>query len=250
VLYFSFGVKMENIAYLTNVKSSRRRVLLRRAAGTMILLCALSVGTVFGSSVTIGSDNGSNAFPFGGPFGTNTGSDYQEAYAASDFSGPMLITGIDFFLGNGFTGSLYAGTYTLSLSVISSNIGSLSSTNLAGNIGSDDTVFESVALSGKAPNTLAFSGAPFLYNPTLGNLLLDISITGGKGGSDVAFEDNEGSGTSLARYQNFGSNDGLGYGLVTEFVSASAAPAVPEPGMLSLLCCGLAAVVGTRLRRR
>src|SRR5580698_9952647 len=228
----------------------RRIEMMKRTLITLCSLCCLSIGALLGSSITVGTDNGSNNFPFSGPFYGYPGTDYQEAYASSDFTGPINITGIDFFLGAGFTGSLYAGTYTLSLSVISSNIGSLSSTNLAGNIGSDDTIFESVALSGKAPNTLAFSGTPFLYNPTLGNLLLDISITGGSGGSDVAFEDNEGSGTSLARYQNFGSNDGLGYGLVTEFVSASAAPAVPEPAMLSLLCCGLAAVVGTRLRRR
>jgi len=241
---------MENIAYLTNVKSSRRRVLLRRAAGTMILLCALSVGTVFGSSVTIGSDNGSNAFPFGGPFGTNTGSDYQEAYAASDFSGPMLITGIDFFLGNGFTGSLYAGTYTLSLSVISSNIGSLSSTNLAGNIGSDDTVFEVANLKGSAPSVLTFTGTPFLYDPSLGNLLLDISITGGKGGSTAAYQDSEGVGTGIARYQNFGLNNGLGYGLVTEFDSTASMANTPEPGTLPLMAClGLVGLLVQRLRR-
>ena len=220
-----------------------------RTTGALALLCCVSVGTVLGSSLTIGSDNGSSAFPFGGPFYGNTGTDYQEAYSGSDFSGPISITGIDFFLANGFTGSLYGGTYTLSLSVISSDIGSLSSTDLAGNIGSDDTVFESVALSGAAPNMLTFTGAPFLYNPSEGNLLLDISIAGGSGGNGVAFEENVG-GDSLARYQNFGTNNGDGYGLVTQFDSSSGASA-PEPGMLALLACGLAAMaVAGRLRRR
>jgi hypothetical protein len=215
----------------------------------MFLLSCVSVGTLFGSSLIIGSDNGANGFPFGGPYYGSVGSDYQEAYASSDFSGPTLISSIDFFLATDFTGNLYSGTYTLSLSVISSNIGSLSSTNLAGNIGSDNTLFETVALSGSAPNELTFTGTPFLYVPSLGNLLLDISVAGGSGGKGVAFEDNEGVGSAVARYQNFGTGNGLGYGLVTEFDSVSSTTAAPEPGMLSLLCCGLAGLFVRRLRR-
>ncbi len=234
---------MEILNYLRGIQNARR------STGALVLLCCVSVGTVLGSSLTIGSDNGSSAFPFGGPFYGNTGTEYQEAYSGSDFSGPISITGIDFFLANGFSGSLYGGTYTLSLSVINSDIGSLSSSDLAGNIGSDDTVFESVALSGAAPDMLTFTGAPFLYNPSEGNLLLDISVAGGSGGNGVAFEENEG-GDSLARYQNFGTNNGEGYGLVTQFDSSSAANA-PEPGMLALLACGLAAMaLAGRLRRR
>jgi hypothetical protein len=240
---------MENLTYLENVTSSRRPGLLWRAVGAMVLLCCLAC-SVFGSSLTIGTDNAANAFPFGGPFFGNAGTDYQEAYASSDFSSPMLISGIDFFLANGFSGGLYAGTYTLTLSVISSDIGSLSATNLGSNIGSDNTLFESVALSGAAPGTLSFTGTPFLYDPSKGNLLLNISITGGSGGTGVAFQDNGGTGTSVARYQNFGINNGDGWGLVTRFDSASAVPSVPEPGMLSLLCCGLGAVVVRRFRRR
>lgn len=214
----------------------------------MILLCCVFAGTILASSLTVGTDNGASAFPFGGPFYGNTGTDYQEAYAASNFSGPIAITGIDFFLANGFTGDLYGGTYTLSLSVVSSDIGSLSSTDLAGNIGSGNTVFESVALSGAAPGMLTFTGAPFLYDPSQGNLLLDISISGGSsGGKGVAFEENEGVGTSLARYQNFGIDNGDGYGLVTQFDSSNAAP---EPEMLFLMCCGLGAMAVGRLRRR
>jgi hypothetical protein len=97
---------------------------------------------------------------------------------------------------------------------------------------------------------LTFTGAPFLYNPSEGNLLLDISIAGGSGGNGVAFEENDGVGDSLARYQNFGTNNGDGYGLVTQFDSSPAAD-TPEPGMLALVACGLAAMALTvRLRRR
>ncbi len=241
---------MEISTDLGKVEQSRLRSIqsLKRVMVAMLFTCCVTAGSLLASSVTIGTYNGENGFPFGGPYFGNSGTDYQEAYAGSDFSGPISITSLDFFLAPGVTGDLYSGTYTLSLSVISSNIGSLSSSDLAGNIGADNTVFETVTLSGSAPNMLTFTGAPFLYNPALGNLLLDISVAGGSDGKGVAFEDNEGVGTELARYSNFGAGNGEGMGLVTEFDFSPTA--IPEPGMLSLLGCGLAAVVVGHLRRR
>jgi hypothetical protein len=226
---------------------------MKKAAIAIFSLCCVSLGTLLGSSLTVGTDNAANDFPFSGPFYGYAGTDYQEAYASSDFSGPIEITGIDFFLGDGFTGNLYSGTYTLSLSIISSGIGSLSSTNLSGNLGSDDTVFETVALSGAAPGTLTFTGTPFLYDPSLGNLLLDISVAGGSGvgSTGVAYEDNNGVGTQVARYQNFGGGNGDGFGMVTEFDSNSGAAVAPEPATLSwLLGCGLAGLLFRRSRRQ
>ncbi len=225
--------------------------MMKRALISTVSLCCLSASVLLGSSVTIGNDNAANAFPFSGPFSGYAGTDYQEAYASSDFTGPTEITGIDFFLGDGFTGSLYSGTYTLSLSVISSDIGSLSSTNLSSNLGSDNTVFETVALSGKAPNTLTFTGTPFLYNPAQGNLLLDISVAGGSGGGTAAYKDNNGVGDAIARYQNFGLGNGDGLGLVTEFDSNVGLATTPEPASLSLLlACGLVGLLILRSRRR
>jgi hypothetical protein len=227
---------------------------MKRALITLLSLSCVSLGTLLGSSITIGTDNGSNDFPFSGPFYGYTGTDYQEAYASTDFSGPIEITGIDFFLGAGFTGDLYGGTYTLSLSVISDSIGNLSTTDLSSNLGSDNTVFETTTLGGAAPKVLTFTGTPFLYDPSMGNLLLDISIAGGTPGATgvAAYQDSEGSGTAIARYQNFGLEDGVGFGLVTEFDSnTGAAATTPEPGTLSLMAClGLVGLVAQRLRRR
>src|SRR5579862_3125886 len=211
-------------------------MMMKRTLVAILSLCCFSAGTLLASSVTVGNDNGSNDFPFSGPFFGYAGTDYQEAYASSDFSGPILITGIDFFLGPGFTGSLYSGTYTLSLSTISAGIDTLSSSNLTGNLGSNDTVIDTVALSGAAPSVLTFTATtPFLYDPSQGNLLLDISVAGGHGGSTAAYQDNEGIGAAVARYQNFGGGNGLGLGLVTEFDSTTSSAVTPEPGTLSLV---------------
>jgi hypothetical protein len=224
---------------------------MKRTLLSLFLLSCLSAYTLLGSSITVGTDNGSNDFPFSGPFDGYAGTDYQEAYADTDFSGPMNITGIDFFLGNAIVGNLYAGTYTLSLSVISNNIGSLSSSNLSSNLGSDNTVFETVALSGAAPSILSFTGTPFLYDPSQGNLLLDISVAGGHGGDNAAYQDGDGVGTQTARYQNFGMGNGIGYGMVTEFISTASNSVVPEPSTLPLLACfGLVGFFALRLRRR
>jgi hypothetical protein len=224
---------------------------MKRTLPALLSLCCISAATLLGSSITIGTDNGSNDFPFSGPFAGYAGTEYQEAYASTDFSAPILITGIDFFLGNSFVGTLDSGTYTLSFSIISAGIGSLSSTNFSGNLGADNTVFDTVALSGSAPSVLTFVGTtPFLYDPSQGNLLLNIAVAGGTGGSEAAYQDGNGSGTEVARYQNFGLDDGVGYGLVTEFDSNSSSAASPEPGTLPFLICGLAGLFVWRLRRR
>jgi hypothetical protein len=141
---------------------------MRRAICALVFLCCVSACTLLGGSITLGIDTAGNFFPFGGPASGYTGTEYQEAYASTDFSGPISITGIDFFGQAGEGGNLYAGTYTLSLSIITANINSLSDTDLASNLGPDNTVFTTVALSGASPSELTFTGGPFVYNPALG----------------------------------------------------------------------------------
>ena len=219
-----------------------------RAQSHALLLLALGAASICSaSSITLGTDNGGNAFPFAGPSSGVSGTEYQEAYASSDFSGPISITGIDFFQQVITPGAdLYAATYELSLSVVTTNINDLSDTNFASNLGADNTVFTTVALAGAAPDTLTFSGGAFNYDPSMGNLLLDIQISDGNGSEvNSFFEDGDGSGPAgIIRYTNFGGGT-TGYGLVTEFDSASASP---EPGTLILLGCALASLFVRRRR--
>jgi hypothetical protein len=100
-------------------------------------------------------------------------------------------------------------------------------------LGADNTVFDSVALSGAAPSELTSTGGPFNYSPADGNLMLDIQIAGGSGGG-ASFEDGGGAGPSgIIRYHNFGTGT-TGFGLVTEF-DFGPTSTVPEPALTLLL---------------
>jgi hypothetical protein len=157
----------------------------------------------------------------------------------------MSLTGIDFFMTQGFSGDLFGATYQLSLSVITTDINSLSGTNFDGNIGAGNTLFTVATLAGPAPDKLTFSGGPFFYNPSVGNLLLDIQIDNiaGSGGATnsstlpPAFQDGDGGGPAgITRYSNFATGT-TGFGLVTQFDFS-----IPEPGTSALLGCGMAGI--------
>ena len=205
-----------------------------------ILLC-LATGA---RADIVGANNATNCIPFGcaGSFGLNT---YQQVYSSSAFSGVTSFDQISFFLSR-FSRVLTTADLTIDFSYTTAAVNGLSSASPSDNIGSGETLFGTYALSGAAPSTLVFTGSTFNYDPSLGNLLMTISISGAVDSGGPLFEtDNSGSVTSRAFFGSIKGADSLG--LVTGFDDVPVS-GVPEPASAGLL---LTAVVwaGMRLRK-
>lgn len=179
--------------------------------------------------------------PFGGALeGTQTR--YQQAYDSSLFSGPITIIGMRFDLIGGT--DFRSGYYTLSLSAVSVPITSLSSVDLGGNISAGEVSFGTHSLRGAEPAVLQFLGGPFNYDPSAGNLLLDVIITiNGATSNDRALcGERIGDQPGFYRVMNSGAQN-ISSGLVTTLVVVE----IPEPSSIALVGAGLAlAALGRR----
>ena len=195
----------------------------------------------------VGSPTSGNCFPFG-CVGNGSGTVYQQVYAASNFSGSGTLQQINFFqFGTG--GSLRSGTYDIYVSTTSAAVNGLSS-DFDSNRGADNILFGSFVLGGAAPATLSFTGADFLYDSSLGNLLLDIRVSnGGATGGSYYRANNGDAGGVYSRAHNFGDSF-ENWGLQTEFVFDDVGSTVPEPATMTLLATGLAGMAAARRRRK
>lgn len=130
-------------------------------------LCAAAGSTASAGTVSFTS-------PVLNPFGDCTPvctPQYQQVYAASSFSGPITITGLQFEYNFGD----FASTYVLSLSTSQNTVGNLSA-NFSANLGADNQLFYSGAwITPDLSFQGLFVGAPFYYDPTAGDLLLNIT---------------------------------------------------------------------------
>ncbi len=212
---------------------------------------------------------------FPGTGGARTQQVY-ELQLFTDFSGPRTITAIDLRTFPGIAPSAFFGN-SVSVSNVTIRLsttqrgdeGNTLSANFADNIGNDDTIVYSGALTlttaanGNLPvspfdYTIVFQN-PFLYDPLAGNLLLDVNIpttaavtTAGFGfltfdtvnalsdGIYSVFNGSNGNATSGTAGTS---------GAILRVHSDAAATAVPEPGTLALFASGLLAVAATRRKK-
>lgn len=210
-----------------------------------------SAGTIF-VGLPADSSNG-NALPFGVPFPSGSGYEYQQVYANGLFTGPINITGLEFFNTqvNNFATMMSTATFTISLSTTSADWDTLSAT-LASNIGSNNTeVFSgSLAQPWAFGDTLSITfSTPFSYSPGPGaNLLLDVVTTGSSPADEPIFFDTNGfnsgalnGNTIFGRASNLAFSDNAGYGLVTGFETST-----PEPTTFTLFGIGLIGLLRLR----
>lgn len=219
-----------------------------RLPALILILTFILVGHLAAATITVGLPSEvefGNCMPFGCPIlGGATFTEYQQIYSSAVFASPVSISQLSFFK-KWSIGNVQSATYTFRLSTTSKAMSGLSNV-LSENIGLDNTEFFSGVLSGPIPGgILTVSGQPFYYDPSAGNLLLDILISNAtNSGTTASFERSDGTaGTTYRAFaSNFGSYGQGGPGLITQFTYAP----VPEPGTALLLSTALLALAMAR----
>ncbi len=197
-----------------------------------LAVCFSFTPTANAATITVGSFDTGNCYPFlCNDTGISSGQsiEYQQVYASSAFSGPVSITALTFFFASEFGGSslVLDGSYKVSLSTTSAPVNGLSST-AANNIGPDNTVFATFVVSSHNVDSnpsFTITGGPFSYDPSKGNLLIDLVVTNQDNvpnDSGNGYNEADDTGTQTSRLYVFDSS-GAGItdsvGLVTEFTT-------------------------------
>jgi hypothetical protein len=249
----------------------------------LMSVLVLSIGrTTWAEMFTVapaGFEATDGTFISDGPLGTvgSGGARYQQIYDASLFSsfgGPQVITEIQFRAAspeNAFRpNSVTAANTMISLSTTSVTSAPGATTDGAFSASFDDNVGANAQVVYSGALTLNRGGSnaagaqpfeygfvlqtPFVYNPSMGNLLLDVivpvgaAVTQGAGfGAFESFDASVESGDGVASVRGTGTNSvgAAGQtGLITRFTSE----AIPEPTSAMLLLAAMA-MIGA-LRRR
>lgn len=247
------------------------------AALVAAVLCAVPVSagaellTVLPPQLAAMSGQSQGPSPLG--FLGNGGSRTQNVYEArlfDDFAGPRLITGIDL--------RSVVGPFVTNLVMVSNVIINLSTTQradegnelsaaFADNIGDDMmTVFSgALALTSAAmPNTpvtpfdlsIVFQ-SPFLYDPTEGNLLIDVNVPVGASTRTGSFDTvNRLDDGIFSVFNGSNGNATTGFtGTSGPIIQVRSQPAnnqgvaVAEPATIGLMAAGLLGLLGRRRRR-
>jgi hypothetical protein len=219
------------------------------------ILVPMALATVLAplacASVVVGSYSADNAVPFSNT-ATLGAPVYQEIYSAGAFSGPVSISSVSFTVSAG--GAVDDVDYTVQFSTTPSAVGD----DYRLTTGSDAQTFGTFRVAGSLATNyvLTFTGAtPFTYNPSLGNLLMEMTFSNVSSTSCstcvswAAFQAGGGGGQLSRAVQTPYATTSDPYGLVTTFEVTDASSA-PEPATAALSLCGLGLAAGFAHRRR
>lgn len=196
---------------------------------------ALEGRRLLAAEVIIGENAPSrNLLPFGGTGFTR----YQQVYSATEFPGPLSINGVKFFnnpLVPEFPSTLSIGTLNFEFSVTAKEVDGLDTVNLENNVTSVVLGYGTLELDGEQERDLIVNITPFSYDPSLGNLLMDIKTPTGltRVGFPAFFssyDPDEGisAGGIFSRAMDGGWEGYEGYGLKTAFLIGTTPLDLPE----------------------
>ena len=248
---------------------------MRRCFTVVAVACAVATPAFADITTPAGAGNAQGPAPIR-YYGTG-GSETQQIYSSTFFSSPALISAISF---RAYPGAAPSGFSSNSVTIsnamvrlattgISANeaSGLQPSTNFAANLGAAFTTVYSgsltltTAATGSGPQPFDYTinfMTPFVYDPTAGNLLLDVLIpstatVSGTGFGFLTFDNVNTLNDGVRSIVNVNAAAGTGTldtsAAITRFQTSAVAGAVPEPATWAMLLVGFG-MAGASLRRR